>query len=132
MYVKGNGNSWSELIEIKSVPASGNDPETIEKTTMKDAVKTYVLGRQDTGLQTFTFNYNETDYTAVKALDNAEHEFLVVLPDRTGTYIKGKSTVYRNEVSVNGLIEATLAIAPSEIEFKSSSDVTSMIGALSA
>lgn len=99
---------------------------------MKDTIKTYVLGRQDTGLQSFTFNYNEADYTAAKALNGAEHEFVVVLPDGTGTYIKGTSTVYRNEMSVNGLIEATLAIAPSEIEFKTSSEVTALIGSLSA
>ena len=94
---------------------------------MKDPVKTYVLGRQDTGLQTFTFNYNEKDYTAAKELDDEENEFLVVLPDGTGTYIKGTSTVYRNEMSVNGLIEATLAIAPSEIEFKSSSETSELL-----
>ena len=99
---------------------------------MKDPIKTYVLGRQDTGLQSFTFNYNETDYSAVKAITGTEHEFLVVLPDGTGTYIKGTSTVYRNEMSVNGLIEATLAIAPTEIEFKTSAEVTALVGNLSA
>lgn len=99
---------------------------------MKDRVKTYVLGRQDTGLQSFTFNYNETDYTACKALEGAEKEFVVRLPDGTGTYIKGNCSVYRNEVSVNGLIEATLAIAPSVIEFKTSAEVTALIGEISA
>lgn len=127
--MKGTNSKYAELIEIKSVPASGSDPETIEKTTMKDEIKTYVLGRQDTGLQTFTFNYNETEYAAAKALNGAEHEFLVVLPDGTGTYIKGTSTVYRNEMSVNGLIEATLAIAPTEIEFKTSTEVETLLAA---
>lgn len=99
----------------------------LEKTTMKDAVKTYILGRQDTGVQSFTFNYNEEDYKKVKEICDADKEFLVKFPDGTGTYIMGMGTVYRNEMSVNGIIEATLSIAPSAIEFKDSTEVGQLL-----
>lgn len=122
-------STYAELIEIKSVPASGSEPEMLEKTTLKDAVKTYMLGRQDSPAQTFTYNYNETDYETVEEFcDNTEHEFVVKFPDGTGTYIKGYASTYRNEVSANSVIEATLTISPSAIEFKNRSEVTALVG----
>ncbi len=99
----------------------------LDKTTMKDVKKSYILGRQDTGVVTFTFNYNEEDYKKVVAVCDADKEFLVVLPDGTGTYIAGMGTVYRNEMAVNGIIEATLSIAPSEITFKDSTEVEELL-----
>ena len=94
---------------------------------MKDKKKTYILGRQDSGVVTFTFNYNEEDYKKVEAICDEDKEFLVVLPDKTGTYIAGMGTVYRNEMAVNGIIEATLSIAPSEITFKDSTEVDELL-----
>ena len=48
---------------------------------------------------------NEDDYKKVKDICGADKEFLVVFPDGTGTYINGMGSTYRNEVTVNGIIQ---------------------------
>ena len=48
LYGKKKGaTAFTELIEIKDVPDTGSEPETIEVTTLKDTRKSYIMGRQD-------------------------------------------------------------------------------------
>ncbi len=127
MYVKGE-TDYSVLIPIKSVPASGSEPETLEVTSMSDERKVYIMGRQDSPAQAFTFNRTATNYEAVKAIcDGTEKEFMVVFSDGTGTYIKGQPSVYKNEIAVNGIQEATLTITAIDIQDKTASEVTALI-----
>lgn len=130
LWGKKNGtNAYAELVEIKDVPESGSEPETIEVTTLKMKRKAYIPGRQDSPSQAFTFNYTEANYfTKVKPYcDGKVHEFLVVFPDGTSTYIKGKATAYKNAVSANSSIEATLVITTEEIEDKTSAETTALL-----
>ena len=127
MYVKKT-NAFEELIEIKSVPASGTDPETLEVTTLKDVRKAYIAGRQDSPQQAFTFNRTAQNYEKAKAIcDGTEKEFLVVFSDGTGTWIKGVANVYKNEVTVNSVQEGTLTITTSDIQDKTASEVTTLL-----
>ena len=127
LYVKGTTN-YEELIEIKSVPASGSEPEMIEVTTLKDQRKSYIPGRQDSPQQSFTFNRTAENYETVKAIcDVTEKEFLVVFSDGTGTYIRGAANVYKNEVTVNSVQEATLIVTAVDIQDKTESEVTALI-----
>lgn len=119
---------YEVLVPIKSVPASGSEPETIEVTSMSDARKVYIMGRQDSPSQSFTFNRTATNYEAVKAIcDGTEKEFMVVFSDGTGTYIKGQASVYKNELGVNAVQEATLTITAIDIQDKTASEVTTLI-----
>lgn len=126
---KHGANAYAELVEIKDVPESGGEPETIEVTTLKNKRKKYIPGREDSPTQSFTYNYTETNYhTKVKPYcDGNVHEFLVVFPDGTSTYIKGKATTYKNAVSLNSAVEATLVITTEEIEDKTSSETTALL-----
>ena len=126
---KKGTNAYAELVEIKDVPESGSEPETIEVTTLKKQKKVYIPGRQDSPTQSFTYNYTETNYfTKVKPYcDGNVHEFLVVFPDGTSTYIKGKATTYKNAVSLNSAVEATLVITTEEIEDKNSDDTEALL-----
>lgn len=127
LYVKGT-TTYEELIEIKNVPASGSEPENIESTTLKDARKTYVPGRQDSPTQAFTFNRTAANYEKAKAIcDGTEKEFLVVFSDGTGTYIKGAANVYKNEVTLNSIQEATLSITAVDIQDKTASEVSDLL-----
>lgn len=127
LYVKGTTN-YEELIEIKSVPASGSEPEMIEVTTLKDQRKSYIPGRQDSPQQSFTFNRTAENYETVKAIcDGTEKEFLVVFSDGTGTYIRGAANVYKNEVTVNSVQEATLIVTAVDIQDKTEAEVTALI-----
>ena len=122
-------NAYSELVEIKDAPESGSEPETIEVTTLKNNKKKYIPGRQDNPAQTFTYNYTETNYfTKVRPYcDGNVHEFLVVFPDGTSTYIKGKATTYKNAVSRDSAIEATLTITAEDIDDKTSTETTALL-----
>lgn len=97
---------------------------------MSDARKVYIMGRQDSPAQSFTFNRTATNYEAVKAIcDGTEKEFMVVFSDGTGTYIKGQASVYKNELGVNAVQEATLTITAIDIQDKTASEVTTLIPA---
>lgn len=126
---KKNADAYTELVEIKDVPESGGEPETIDVTTLKNVKKKYIPGRQDNPAQTFTYNYTELNYfTKVKPYcDGNVHEFLVVFPDGTSTYIKGKATTYKNAVSLTSAIEATLTITAEEIDDKTSAQTTALL-----
>lgn len=130
LYGKKNGtNAFAELVEIKDTPDTGSDPEQIEVTTLKRRRKIYVEGREDSPSQAFLYNYTEDNYfTKVMPYCNGEiHDFLVVYPDGTGTLIKGSARTRKNSISLNSAIEATLVITPTEIEDKTSSQVTALL-----
>ena len=130
LYGKKNGtNAFAELVEIKDAPDTGSDPEQIEVTTLKRRRKIYVEGREDSPSQAFLYNYTEDNYfTKVMPYCNGEiHDFLVVYPDGTGTLIKGSARTRKNSISLNSAIEATLVITPTEIEDKTSSQVTALL-----
>ncbi|MCI8620313.1 MAG: hypothetical protein HFJ50_00220 [Clostridia bacterium] len=130
LYGKKKGaTAFEELVEIKDVPESGSDPEQIDVTTLKRKIKSYVAGRQDSTLQSFTYNYTEENYfTKVMPYCNGEiHEFLVVFQDETGTLIEGSATTRKNAVSLNSAVEATLAITPQNIVDKNSTEVSALL-----
>ena len=114
LYVKNSESKYVELIEIKSVPATGSAGGTLETTTLKSPKKTYIPDRPDTGDMDYTYNYTEENITKVKEYcDNNEHEFLVVYQDGSGFEYTGQAQTWINEVSVGGVIECTLHTVPS-------------------
>lgn len=131
LYAKKSGDTkFTELVEIKDVPESGNDPEQIEVTTLKRNKKVYVAGREDVPAQTFTYNYTEENYFT-KVLPYADgttiNEFLVKFQDGTGTLITGSAVTRKNSVSLDSAVEASLVITPTDIVDKTSSEVTALI-----
>ena len=132
LWAKANGaDAYSESVEIKDVPERGAEPETIDVTTLKRTKNVYIEGRTDSPTQTFTYNYTKDNYfTKVKPLCNGKvHEFLVVFPDGTSTYIKGSAVTYKNSVSVNSAIEASLVITPEEVLDKNETETTALLAA---
>lgn len=127
LYVKGETN-YTELLEIISAPAQGSAGGTIEVTTLKSAIKQYIPDRVDTPDQDFGYNYTEANYTKAKEVsDGAEHEFLVKFQDGSGYTIKGSAQTWINEVGRGQAVEATLHVVASEIEWKTASEVTTLI-----
>jgi hypothetical protein len=131
LYVKtttNNVSSYTELVGIKSAPASGGEPSQIDVTELKSAIRQYIPDRVDSPNQNFTYNRTDEKFTAVSAVcDTAEHEFLLVYGDGAGTFIKGIASTYKNEVSSGTGLEATLVIVPSEIEDKTIAEVTALL-----
>lgn len=132
LYAK-NGNSFVEFLDITSVPAEGSAGGTIEVTVLKSAIKQYIADRPDTPDQDFNYNYTEANFTSAQTYtDGNEHEFLVKFQDGTGYTIKGTAQTWINEVSRGTAVEATFHVVASEINWKTSAQVTELIGTVSA
>lgn len=129
LYVKSN-DSYAELIEIKSVPATGQAGGTLETTTLKSPKKTYIPDRPDTGDMDYIYNYTEDNITKVKTIcDNTEHDFLVVYQDGSGFQYNGQAQTWINEVSVGSVVEATLHTVPSTAPAeKTSAEINELLG----
>lgn len=126
-------DSYKEIIEIKSVPASGQAGGTLETTTLKSPTKTYIPDRPDNGDMDYTYNYTEANFTKVNELcDGSEKEFLVRYQDGSGFVYKGQAQTWINEVSVGSVVEATLHTVPSvSPTIKTASEITSLLGSTS-
>lgn len=129
LYVKGTENKYAELIEIKSVPATGSAGGTLETTTLKSPKKTYIPDRPDTGDMDYTYNYTEDNFNKAKEIcDNEEHEFLVKYQDGSGFIYTGQAQTWINEISVGSVVEATLHTVPSVApEEKTSEEITTLL-----
>lgn len=129
LYSKNSGGKYTELIEIKSVPATGQAGGTLETTTLKSPKKTYIPDRPDTGDMDYTYNYVETNYTKVNEIcDGEEHEFLVKFQDGSGFIYTGQAQTWVNEISTGSVLEATLHTVPSVAPvIKTSSEITTLL-----
>lgn len=120
-----DGKAWEKLIDIKTQPALGGDPEMIDVTTLSHKMKVYVEGIEEVEALAFTANYTLEDYKKLVALKGTEKHFAVwlggteapgALPTPTGSdgkfKFKGMLSVYLNEGEVNGAREMNLTITP--------------------
>lgn len=127
LYYK-NGSTFEELLEITSAPAQGSAGGTIEVTTLKSPRKQYIPDRPDVPEQDFGYNYTEANYEkALTVCDSAAHEFLVKFQDGSGYTIVGTAQTWSNEVGRGQGVEATLHIVATDIEWKKSSEVTTLL-----
>ncbi|MBR4186326.1 MAG: hypothetical protein IKQ87_11185 [Clostridia bacterium] len=68
----GSTTTYQTLIDIVSFPDLGDEPETIDTTTLTDNMMTFIPGIQSNGNMTFEANYTPENYTAVKEYDDGE------------------------------------------------------------
>ena len=86
--------TYTELVPVKDFPDLGSAPDTIEVTTLRDKMKRYIQGLQDTGSFEFTYNYTKADFTKVKALDDNEKHFFELDFGNDGTGGEGSFYFY--------------------------------------
>jgi len=140
LMVKGTtGNTYTKVVDIKAFPDLGGDPETLDTTTMTDAMQTFILGLQSNEAMEFTANYTLTDYQAVAALSGVQKEYAVwfgtddninktdadptaATAGNMGKFkFSGQLSVRVNGASVNEVVEMTISIIPnSSISFEAS------------
>lgn len=125
LMMKGEGSTYSKLIDIKDFPDLGGSPEMLETTTLSDKMQTYIPGIQSLDALEFTANYTKTDYATLKALEGTEKDFAVwfggteaggvITP--TGTDGKfefsGQLSAFPVGGGVNEVVDMTVTIAPS-------------------
>lgn len=131
--MKKDSSTYTKLIDIKDFSDLGGEPETLETTTLSDNMQTYIPGIQSLDALTFTANYDVTNFTTLKALEDTEEEYAVWFGGTgeastltpTGSdgkfTFKGKLSVYPVGGGVNEVIDMKITIAPSTpIEFSAS------------
>lgn len=71
-----SATTYSKLADIKSYPNFGGDREALETTTLSNVQRTYIPGIAQTadGKMKFPANYVKTDYTTIRALEEAGSE----------------------------------------------------------
>ncbi len=78
--------TYAEICPIKDYPDFLNEVNTIDVTSLENANHTYIFGLGDSGGDmAFTANYTQTDYQAVKALDDGTVKHLKLAFGATGT-----------------------------------------------
>ena len=123
--------SYAKLVAVKGMPATGQAGGNVETTTSSDPTKVYIPDRPDTGDMDFTYNYSQTNLTAVQAVcDNIAKDILIKFPDGAGFEYKGVCQTWINEESVGGVMECTLHTTPSVAgTYLTSAQVTAKINA---
>lgn len=118
---------WEKLVDIKSFPDLGGDPEMLETTTLSDPMQTNIPGIQSLDALEFTCNYDLDDYKKLKALAHKDEEYAVWLggvdsptggkatPNGSdGKYkFNGSLSVYPVGGDVNTVVDMKVTIASS-------------------
>ena len=113
---KGEGSTYTKLIDIKDFPDLGGAPEMLETTTLSDSMQTYIEGIQSSDALEFTANYTKEDYTKCNALKGKEESYAVYFGDEgtNGKFeFKGYLSARVNGGGVNEVVGMTISIAPS-------------------
>lgn len=115
-YKNSSGTSWTEVLNVQSIPDLGGIKESVEITTLADAAHTYRTGLINNGDSLdFTVLYDKTEFNRMKALSGS-YQWKVTLPDDptdpTECTFSGESSVKLNGVGVGGVLVYTLSIKP--------------------
>lgn len=127
-YLMGSddGTSWEKVYDIKDFPDLGGDPNTLDDTTLSDAMHTYIEDIIDTGgALSFTANYDVDGFAELEALKGQDRKYAVwfggaenegvVTPDgRWGKFtFAGTLSVRKAGHSVGAVQDMKIYILPS-------------------
>lgn len=130
LYAEGTtAGKYSVLVSIKSAPATGSAPKSLDTTTLDSLYTTGIPDRPETPEYKFTYNYTETDYEKVLAAVSltTDKNYLIVYGDGSGEKFTGRGSTWKEEVSVGKIVEAGLSFAVSSHDHVKATDVTTMI-----
>lgn len=117
--------TYEKVIDIKSFPDLGGEPELLETTTMSDKMQTFIPGIQQLDNLRFTANYTKEDYAKLKELEGQQIEYAVwfggteqggvLTPDGSNGKFSftGELSVYVSGGDVNQVVDMNATIAPS-------------------
>lgn len=120
-----SATQYTKLVDIKSFPDMGGEPERIDVTTLSDPQRKYIPGVQDISSSTFTANYIAADLSKINALSGKQTDFALWFGATTsggvdtptgdnGQYTwTGDIMAYVNGGDVNAAVEMTIVVFPS-------------------
>lgn len=124
---KSSGGQYEKLVDIKSYPDLGGEPEQLDTTTLSDNMTTSIAGIQSLESMQFDANYDKTKYAELKALEGKEEDYAVWYggtgegKDLTPTgedgkfSFKGQLSVFVAGAGVNAVRDMRITILPSTV-----------------
>lgn len=127
MHKGASAQAYQKLVDITEFPDLGGEPEFLDTTTLSDKMRTFILGIQNNEGMVFNANYDKSDYTALKALEEQDEDYAVwfggtedsttgvVTPSGSdGKFsFKGQLSVRVTGAAVNEVRGMSISIAPS-------------------
>lgn len=120
-----SADTYSKLVDIKSFPDLGGAPNTIETTTLSDAMQVFIEGLKSSDALSFTTNYTKADFKKCNDLAGKQEKYAVWFGGTgegdsltpTGSDGKfeftGSISVYVNGAGTGDAVEMTVTITPS-------------------
>lgn len=124
---KSSGGQYEKLVDIKSYPDLGGEPEQLDTTTLSDNMTTSIAGIQSLESMQFDANYDKTKYAELKALEGKEEDYAVwyggtgegegLTPTgEDGKFsFKGQLSVFVAGAGVNAVRDMRITILPSTV-----------------
>lgn len=109
-------SGFKKLIGIRSTPAKGEAPDTLDATELDDEKNISIAGRVTVPALEYTFNYTKANVAKLSAISGKRMAFLEVLPEGNGHVIVGSMSYWSNGVGLNSVHEGTLAIIAEDIQ----------------
>lgn len=122
----GAAASFSKLVDVTAIPATGSAQGKLEATVLSSAKKQYIADRADLPDLEFTYNYTSDNFSDVEAVADAKHYFMIVYGDGSGAVIFGEGNTWVDAVSRGSVVEAKLNVVPESIDFKTAAEVTAL------
>lgn len=122
----GASASFSKLIDVTAIPATGSAKAKLESTVLSSADKQYIPDRADLPDMEFTYNYIASNFADVEAVCDKEHHFMIVYGDGSGAVIFGEANTWVDAVSRGQVVEAKMNVVPQSITFKTALEVTAL------
>lgn len=124
---KSSGGQYEKLVDIKSYPDLGGEPEQLDTTTLSDNMTTSIAGIQSLESMQFDANYDKAKYAELKALEGKEEDYAVwyggtgegesLTPTgEDGKFsFKGQLSVFVAGAGVNAVRDMRITILPSTV-----------------
>lgn len=116
LHTSEDGVEYTKLVDIKTYPDIGGEPEMLESTTLSDSQETFIRGIDSGEAMEFQYNYTKANYAAVKALAGKAIHYKVIMgrgEEAQDFTFQGEHTTRIEGGGVNEVINAMITVAPS-------------------
>ena len=116
LHTSENGTEYTKLVDIKTYPDIGGEPEMLESTTLSDSQETFIRGIDSGEAMEFQYNYTKANYAAVKAKAGEPIYYMVVMgrgEEAQEFTFQGEHSTKIEGGGVNEVVNAMITVAPS-------------------
>ncbi|ORN05397.1 Phage tail protein [Lentilactobacillus parabuchneri] len=112
----GDTTTYTEVADVKTIPALGGSPQEVDVTTLADTRAKQIEGIEAATTAAFSVQYKGPSWNAVeaKAGDRQQYNWRVTYPDGMVATFTGSFTIQFGEVAVNGALTYTITVTISD------------------